>query len=83
MVCLRLIQLNWIDAMSDTQDTYWIFGHADGIGERPRFAAEEPQPAQKSDDEAWKTILRQPESHLSLQELTEILNQLDQLRDPD
>ncbi|MFN3920056.1 MAG: hypothetical protein ACK4JF_07195 [Methylohalobius sp.] len=69
--------------MSDTQDTYWIFGHADGIGERPKLAAEEPHPAQKSDDETWKTILRLPESPLSLQELTEILNQLDRLRDPD
>lgn len=69
--------------MSDAQDTYWIFGHADGIGERPKLAAEEPQAARRPNDEAWKTILRQPESPNSLQELTEILNELDRLRDPD
>ncbi|GAB6067816.1 hypothetical protein JCM13664_11350 [Methylothermus subterraneus] len=66
--------------MGDTQDKYWIVGHADGVGERPKAA--ELAPVLQEDGEAWKTILQQPEAPCSLQELADLLTQLDQLRDP-
>lgn len=70
--------------MSGVQDTYWIVGHADGIGRSPKLAekSDVTQDTENKDDKAWERIVQQPDAQLSLQELTEILNMLDRLRDP-
>ncbi len=66
-------------------DKYWIRGNMDGIGESPDTNISQPLPeiADQLDDEAWEKIIRQPDGHASLRELTEILNEIDRLRDPD
>jgi hypothetical protein len=70
--------------MSDRQDGYWIIGHADGIGERPTPAG--PLTAPQKEQEARQApnleLDAQPDLD-DLEELTEILNYLDRLRDPD
>ncbi len=67
--------------MSDKQDGYWIIGHADGIGERPKPTQplKSPQEKEKARHAPRPELEIQPD----LEELTEILNQLDRLREPD
>ncbi|XSG83857.1 MAG: hypothetical protein ACPW60_08940 [Methylohalobius sp. ZOD2] len=62
----------------------------DGIGERtPMIGSnqESPEkqegehPARPKDDEAWKDIVFRPDRSVSVEELTELLDRLDRLRD--
>lgn len=66
-------------------DKYWICGNMDGIGESPATNVSQPllEAVHQPDDEAWEKIIRQPDAPASLQELTEILNEIDRLRDSD
>ncbi|XSG86089.1 MAG: hypothetical protein ACPW60_05045 [Methylohalobius sp. ZOD2] len=71
-------------------DTYWIVGHTDGIGERPVMLANERWGVRDGemktdhpvDEEALKKLIHQP-NKTSVAQLTEILNEIDRLRDPD
>lgn len=66
-------------------DKYWICGNMDGIGESPETNVSPPaqEAVHQPDAEALEKIVRQPDAPASLQELTEILNEIDRLRDPD
>lgn len=71
-------------------DTYWIVGHTDGIGVRPVMLANECWGVREGemktdhpvDVEALKKLIHQP-NKTSVSQLTEILNEIDRLRDPD
>lgn len=66
-------------------EKYWICGNMDGFGEPPdaNLAVPLPENLHQLDNAAWRKFLLQPEVPASRQELTEILNAIDQLRDPD